>query len=152
MHGMGRVWENKFELGKEPFFEKRVLTSLARKIPKNVCHFAMHPRFSIFPPFSFTLGLLGAARVFFSCVFIPRFWLLASFFPWMGGRFCSARDWVIFLTFWELLVHFPFTFLVASCVFTMAVKGHSRFWLSHRLLVSRTECSSHFSHVVSRAH
>ena len=86
----------KFELGREPFFEKRVLTSLARKMPKNVSHFAMHPRFSIFPPFSFTLGLLGAPGVFFSCVFIPRFWLLASFFPWMGGRFCSAGDWVVF--------------------------------------------------------
>ena len=61
-------------------------------------------------PFSFTLGLLGAAGVF-PVVFIPRFWWLASFFPWMGGRFCSARDWVVFLTFWELLVHFPFTFL-----------------------------------------
>ena len=82
---------------------------------------------------------------FFPVFFPSRFWLLASFFPWMGGRFCSAGDWVVFLTFWELLVHFPFTFLVASCVFTMAVKGHSRFWLSHRLLVSRTGYLGRFS-------
>ena len=118
---------------------------MVKKMSKNVCHFAMHPRFPFFSsPFSFTLGFLGAAGVF-PVFFIPRFWLLASFFPWMGGRFCSAGDWAVFLTFWELLVHFSFTFLVASCVFTMAVKGHSRFWLSHRLLVSRTGYLGHFS-------
>ena len=107
-------WEEcgqKFELGKEPIFEKCVLTSMARKMPKNVCHFPMHPCFPFSSPFSFTLGILGS-NWSFSCVFfIPRFWLLASFFPWMGGRFCSAGDWAVFLTFWELLVHFPFTFL-----------------------------------------
>ena len=82
--------------------------------------------FSFSSPFSFTLGFLGAAGVF-PVSFIPRFWLLASFFPWIGGRFCSARDWVVFLTFWELLVHFSIHVFVASCVFTMAMKGHSRF-------------------------
>ena len=141
---MGRVWATKFELGRDPFLEKRVLTSLARKLPKNVCHSTMHPRFHFCSPFSFTLGLLGSSWSFF-CVFHSCFWLLASFFPWMGGRFCSAGDWVVFLAFLELLVHFPFTFLEVSCVFTMAVKGHSRFWLSHWLLVSRTGYLGRFS-------
>ena len=82
----------------------------------------------------------------FSCFFhFHVFWLLASFFPWMGGRFCSAGDWVVFLTFLELLVHFPFMFLEFSCVFTMAGKSHSCFWLSHWLLVSRTDYLGCFS-------
>ena len=81
--------------------------------------------------------VLGAAGVF-PVFFFPRFWLLASFFPWMGGRFCNARAWVVFLTFWELPVHFSIHVFVISCVFTMAVKGHSRFLLSQRLLASRT--------------
>ena len=85
MHGMGRVWANKFELGRDPFFEKRVLTSLARKMPKNICHSAMHPRFSVFLTFWEQLE-------FFLCFFLPRFWLLASFFPRMGGRFCCSSS------------------------------------------------------------
>ena len=47
----------------------------------------------------------------FLCVFPSTFLAVASFFPWIGGRFCNARAWVVFLTFLELLVHFPFTFL-----------------------------------------
>ena len=45
------------------------------------------------------------------------FWLLASFFPGIGGRFCNARAWVVFLTFLELLVHFSIHVFVISCVF-----------------------------------
>ena len=86
--------------------------------------------------------ILGAAGVF-PVFFPPCFWLLASFFPWMGGRFDSAVDWVVFLTFWELLVHFSIHVFVISCVFTMAVKSHSRFWLSHWLMVSRTDYLGH---------
>ena len=78
-------------------------------------------------------GFWGAAEVFPVCLDFT-FWLLASFFPWIGGRFCNARAWVVFLTFLELLVHFPFTFFVNSCVFTMAGKSHSRFLLSQQLL------------------
>ena len=96
---------------------------------------------SMFFSFPHVLGAAGVFPVFF----LPRFWLLASFFPWMGGRFCSAGDWVVFLTFLELLVHFPFTFLEVPCVFTMAVKSHSRFLLSQRLLASRTGYLGRFS-------
>ena len=119
----GKSMGNQIRIGQRPIFEKRVLTSLARKMPKNVCHFAMHSRFSVSSRFGEQLE--------FSCVFPSTFWLLVSSFPWIGGRFCNARAWVVFLTFLELLVHFPFTFLEVSCVFTMAVKGHSRFWLSY---------------------
>ena len=129
----GKSMGNQIRIGQRPIFGKRVLTSLARKMPKNVGHFAIHPRFPFSSPFSFTLGLLGAAGVF-PVSFIPRFWLLASFFPWMGGRFCNARAWVVFLTFLELLVHFSIHVFVISCVFTMTVKSHSCFWLSHWLL------------------
>ena len=44
-------WEEygkKIELGRGPIFEKRVLTSLARKMPKNVCHSAIHPHSLVF--------------------------------------------------------------------------------------------------------
>ena len=113
------------------------------------CH--AYTVFHFSSPVSFTLGFLGAAGVF-PVSFIPRFWLLVSFFPWMGGRFFSARDWVVFLTFWELLVHFSIHVFVNSCVFTMAVKGHLRFLLSQRLLASRTGYLGRFSPAVSCAH
>ena len=108
-------WEEygkKFKLGREPFLEKRVLTSLARKVPKNVGHSTIHPRFSFSSPFSFTLGLLGAAGVF-PMSFIPRFWLLASFSHGWEVLFVNARDWVVFLTIAELLA---FTIHVLYCV------------------------------------
>ena len=114
-------------------------------MPKNVCHSAMHPYFFHFLTILLHVGAFGEQLEFFLCFSFHVFGRWLHFFPWMGGRFCSAGDWVVFLTFWELLVHFPFTFLVASCVFTMAVKGHSRFWLSHRLLVSRTDYLGRFS-------
>ena len=58
----------------------------------------------------------------------------------MGGRFDSAGDWVVFLTFLELLVHFPFTVLEVSCVFYHGCEGPFTFLtvsatigLTHRL-------------------
>ena len=120
----GKSMGNQIRIGQRPIFEKRVLTSLARKMSKNVCHSAIHPRFSFSCPFSFTLGV-------FPVCLDPTFWLLASFFPGIGGRFCNARAWVVFLTFWELPVHFSIHVFVISCVFTMAGKSHSRFLLSH---------------------
>ena len=47
------------------------------------------PFFHAFMFFSFP-HVLGAAGVF-PVSFFPRFWLLVSFFPWIGGHFCSAR-------------------------------------------------------------
>ena len=93
---MGRVWAKKFELGRDPFLKKHVLTSLARKVPKNVCHSAIQGRFSFFPHHSPSRWSFWEQLEFFLCFFLSRFWLLASFFPWMGGRFCSAGDWVVF--------------------------------------------------------
>ena len=116
---MGRVWAKKFELGREPFFEKRVMTSLVRKIPKNVCHSAMHPRFFHFSsPFSFTLGLLGAAGVFpvtfifhvFGCwLHFSHGWEVVFVVPGIGlssSRFGSC--WCIFHScFWKFHVFLP---------------------------------------------
>ena len=139
MHGRGRVWATKFELGRDPFLKNVFWLPWQGKCPKT---YAILPCIHVFhfsSPFSFMLGLLGEAGVFFLCLSFHVFGCWLHFFPWIGGRFCSARDWVVFLTFWELLVHFSIHVFVVSCVFTMAVKGHSRFWLSHRLLVSRTD-------------
>ena len=58
---MGRVWATKIRIGQRTISEKRVLTSLARKIPKNVGHFAMHSRFSVSSRFGSSWS--------FSCVF-----------------------------------------------------------------------------------
>ena len=131
----------KFELGRDPFFEKRVLTSLARKMPKNVCHSTMHSRFLVFSRFGSSWSFL--------CVFPSTFLALASFFPWMGGRFCSAGDWVFFLAFLGAAGALSIHVFVISCDFTMAGKSHSRFLLSQRLLASRTGYLGHFSPAVS---
>ena len=133
-----RVWAKKFELGRDPFLENRVLTSLARKMPKNAGHSVMHSRFPVFSRFGSSWS--------FSCVFGSHVLAVGFiFFPWIGGRFCNARYWVVFLTFLELLVHFPFTFLWFHVFFTMVVKSHSRFWLCQRLMASRTGYLGRFS-------
>ena len=109
MHGMGRVWA-KIRIGQRPIFEKCVLTSLARKMPKNVCHSAMHPRFSFSSPFSFTLGILGEAGVF-PVSFIHVFGCWLHFSHGWEVVFVVLGIGLFFLTIWELLVHFPFTIL-----------------------------------------
>ena len=122
-------WEEygqKFELGRDPFLKNVFWLPWQEKCPKT---YAILLCIHVFQ-FSHVLGVAG---VFPVCL-DPTFWLLASFFPWIGGRFCNARAWVVFLTFLELLVHFPFAFLWFHVFFTMAVKSHSRFWLSHWLL------------------
>ena len=108
---MGRVWAKKFELGREPFFFKNVFwLPWQGKCPKtqailpyiHVFHFPDHS--------SSRWSFWGVAEVF--PVYLDfTFWLLASFFPWMGGRFCSAGDWVVFPTFLSCWCIFPFTFL-----------------------------------------
>ena len=135
---MGRVWATKNLNWAENHFWKTCSDFLGKENAQKRMPFLLCIHVFQFP------HVLGAAGVF-PVFFFPRFWLLASFFPWMGGRFCNARAWVVFLTFWELPVHFSIHVFVISCVFTMAVKGHSRFLLSHRLLVSRTGYLGHFS-------
>ena len=113
----GKSMGKKIRIGQRPIFEKRVLTSLARKMPKNVCHSAMHPRFPLSSPFSFKLGLLGAAGVF-PVFFLPCFWLLASFshgwevvFVVLGiglSSSCFWSCWCIFHScFWKFHVFLP---------------------------------------------
>ena len=75
-------WEEygqKFELDRDPFFEKRVLTSLARKMPKNVCHSAMHPRFPFFLTILLHVGAFGSSWSF-SCVFHSTFLVVGFIF------------------------------------------------------------------------
>ena len=57
----GKSMGNQIRVGQRPIFENRVLTSLARKMPKNVGHSAMHPRFSVSSRFGNSWS--------FSCVF-----------------------------------------------------------------------------------
>ena len=135
---MGRVWAKNSNWA-ETHFWKTCSDFLGKENAQKRMPFCHASTFSIFPHHSPSRWGFWEQLEFFLCLFIPRFWWLASFFPGIGGPFCSPRDWVVFLMIWELLVHFSIYVFVASCVFTMAVKGHSRFWLSHRLLVSRTD-------------
>ena len=101
-------------------------------MPKNICHSAMHPRFPFFPHHSPSHWGFWERLEFSPCLSFHVFgcWLHFSYrlevvfvVPGIGlfsSRFGSR--WCIF--------HSRF---IASCVFTMAVKGHSRFGLSHRL-------------------
>ena len=79
--------------------------------------------------FSF-LTFWGAAGIFFLCLPFHVFGCWLHFSHGWEVVFVVLGIGLFSSHFWELLVHFPFTFLVASCVFTMAVKSHSRFWLS----------------------
>ena len=134
-------WEEygqpKFELGRDPFLKIVFWLPWKEKYPKT---YAILLGIHVFQ-FS---HVLGAAGVFPVCL-DPMFWLFASFFPGIGGRFCNARAWVVFLTFLELLVHFSIHVFVISWVSTMVGKSHSRFWLSQRLLASHTGYLGHFS-------
>lgn len=116
----------KFELGRDPFLKIVFWLPWQEKYPKTYAILAGHSRFSVSSRFGSSWS--------FSCVIPFTFWRLDSFFPWIGGRFCNARAWVVFLTFLQLLVYFSIHVFVISCVFTMTVKSHSRFWLSHWLL------------------
>ena len=147
-------WEEygqKFELGKEPIFEKRVLTFMARNAQKCM-PFSHASTFSIFLTILLHVGAFGEQLEFFLCLSFHVFGCWLHFSHGWEVVFGSSRDWVVFLTFWELLVHFSIHVFVVSCVFTMAVKGHSRFWLSHQLLISRTDYLGCFFPAVSCAH
>ena len=144
----GKSMGNQIRIGQRTIFEKCVLTSLAGKIPKNAGHSAIHPRFPFSRPFFFTLGLLGSSWSF-SCVFGFHVLAVSFIFPWRGGRFCNARAWVVFLTFLQLLVHFPFTFLWFHVFFYHGCEEPFTFWLSHWLLGLTHWLFGMFSPVVS---
>ena len=55
-------------------------------------------------------------------VFIPRFLVAGFIFPWMGGCFRNARDWVGFLHVFGAAGAFSTHDFAVSCIFTMAVK------------------------------
>ena len=128
MHGMGRVWA-KIRIGQRPIFEKRVLTSLARKMPKNVCHSAMHPRFPFFPHHS--PSRFGEQLEFFLCLSFHVFgcWLHFSHglevvfvMPGPGlssSRFGSCQCIFFHSRFCDFMCFYhgcegPFTFLAVS--------------------------------------
>ena len=73
----GKSMGKEIRIGQRPIFENRVLTSLARKMPKNVCHSAMHPCFSVSSRFGSSWS--------FSCVFHSTFLVAGFIFP-MDGR------------------------------------------------------------------
>ena len=73
----GKSMGKEIRIGQRPIFEKRVLTSLARKMPKNVCHSARHSHFSVSSRFGSSWS--------FSCVFHSTILAVGFIFP-MDGR------------------------------------------------------------------
>ena len=75
--GMGRVWK-KFELGRAPILEKRVLTYWPSKNPKMYAHSTLHPRFSL-------------PHIFGAIVHSPFMFCVVFFiFPWLGSGFFNV--------------------------------------------------------------
>ena len=79
----------------ETHFWKTCSDFLGKENAQKRMPFCHTSTFFIFLTILLHVGAFGSSWSF-SCVFHSRFWLLASFFPWMGGRFCSAGDWVVF--------------------------------------------------------
>ena len=71
------------------FFEKCVLTSLARKMPKNVCHSAMHLCFPFFLTILLHIGAFGSSWSF-SCFFHSTFLVVGFIFPMDGRSFLQC--------------------------------------------------------------
>ena len=114
---MGRVWAKKNSNWAETHFWKSCSDFLGKENAQKRMPFCHASTFFIFLTILLHVGGFWEQLEFFLCFFIPRFWWLASFFPWIGGHFCSAGDWVVFLTFWSYW-----------CIF------HSRFWKFHVFL------------------
>ena len=121
----------KIELGRGPIFEKCVLTSLARKIPKNVCHSAIHPR-SSFCSRREILGTVFDLHDLGCCMFSSWIWALDVFPHFQKSTFgslsngwkfpkCEIHDFGLlcisssggqsFFIFWSLRI----SFLWCSC-------------------------------------
>ena len=141
----GKSMGNQIRIGQRTIFGKTCSDFLGKENAQKRMPFCYASTFFHFPHNSPSRWSFWEQLEFFLCLSFQVFGCWLHFFPWMGGRFCSAGDWVVFLTFLELLVHFSIHVFVISCVFTMAVKSHSRFWLSHWLLVSRTGYLGRFS-------
>ena len=119
MHGNGEEYGKKFKLGRGPIFGKHVLTSLARKMPKNVCHSAIHPR-SSFCSHRESLGAVFDLHDLGCCMFSSRFWAL-DIFPHHqksklgslsqsdGSLLCVNFDFgfaMYFFLTWTVVLHF----------------------------------------------
>ena len=115
---MGRVWAKKNSNWAETHFWKTCSDFLGKENAQKRMPFCHTSTFSIFfSPFSFTLGLLGAAGVF-PVFFLLRFWLFASFshgwevvFVVLGIGLSSSRFWscwcIFHSRFWKFHVFLP---------------------------------------------
>ena len=130
---MGRVWA-KIRIG-----QRTIFLNAQKRMP-----FCYASTFSHFSSILLHVGAFGEQLEFFLCFSFHIFgdWLHFSHgwevvFVVLGIGLFSSR----FGSCWCI---FHSRFFVVSCVFTMAVKGHSRFLLSHCLLVSRTDYLGRF--------
>ena len=94
--GTNSNWEE------DPFLEKRVMTSLARKIPKNVCHSSIHPCFPFYLTILLHVGFLHAVEA--SYVFILH---VFAHFPHLACPenpfWCCSRSGQGVFLFWEFM-------------------------------------------------
>ena len=115
-------WEEygkKFKLGKGPVFEKRVLTSLARKMPKNVGHSAIHPRSSF-------ANAGKAWELFLTSTIWVVVCFLHDFGPWMFSPIIRNPSWALSLSNGWKFVVCEFRFWIC-CVFLPHVDSRSSF-------------------------
>ena len=102
------------------FWETR-FDSLAKQKPKNIGHSTMISRWHVFLTIFPSREHSQASRTSYVC-FHSMFMVVGFSFPWMGGHFCNARDWVGFPHIFGVAGAFSTHNFVVSFVFTMVVK------------------------------
>ena len=105
LHGMGKVWQPKFELEKPSVFGEMCFDSLGKQKPKNVGHSTMLSRWHVFLPIFFpSREFSHALRT--SCVCNhSRFWLLPHFAQAEKSFLVIISGWVFFPTFCCIFLH-----------------------------------------------
>ena len=122
LHGMGKVWQFKFEFGETPIFGKMIFDLWGKLLPKNAAHSLMHPcfwssrelsftflQFPVFFPHGWEFVLLIVSGWDLCWSFL---WLFSSLPGWEKCFWFSQRVgeethdfWVLLSLFWPRQGH-----------------------------------------------
>ena len=117
----GQGMTTQIRIGEAISFWETRFDSLGKQKPKNVGHSTMLSRWHVFLTIFPSRELSQASRT--SCVcFHPMFLVVGFIFPWIGGHFCNAKDWVGFPHVFRVAGAFCTHIFAVSCVFNMVVK------------------------------
>ena len=86
----GKSMGNQIRIGQRPIFEKRVLTSLARKNAQKRRPFCHTSTFSIFQTILLHIGAFGEQLKSFLCVWISRFFSFLTFWEQLEIFLCLS--------------------------------------------------------------